>query len=320
MEGLVLAVVTAPGPALEREITTLLHRTSDARRHPALGEQKRLALARAAEGGGDTSGDGHVYVGLVARQSDRPGLSGYAQIDGDTPSRAYAVEMVVDPTTEEPVAVAEVLLTSSVVEVRRRGGGTFRLWASKATDGDDALAAAHGFRVERNLVQMRCALPLPELPADKPTPAVTTRPFRPGLDETAWLATNSRAFATHPEQGHWDLDRLLEREKEPWFDPAGFLLFEDEGRLVGSCWTKVHAGADPPMGEIYVIGVDPDFHGRGWGRALTLAGLDWLAGRGLRIGMLYVDDANQPARSMYRSLGFTDQHVDRAYIAAVEPA
>ena len=53
---------------------------------------------------------------------------------------------------------------------------------------------------------------------------------------------------------------------------------------------------DPPMGEIYVIGVDPDFHGRGWGRALTQAGLAWLAGRGLTVGMLYVDADNVPAR------------------------
>ncbi len=203
-------------------------------------------------------------------------------------------------------------------EVRTRGGGTLRLWASKASANDDALASAHGFRIERDLVQMRCRLPLPEPPGGGRLP-IPTRPFRPGMDEAAWLATNNRAFASHPEQGQWDLARLMEREKEPWFDPAGFLLFEEEGRLVGSCWTKVHAGADPPLGEIYVIGVDPEFHGRGWGKALTLAGLDWLAGHGLRVGMLYVDDGNRPARSMYRALGFTDHHVDRAYIATVEP-
>jgi mycothiol synthase len=70
------------------------------------------------------------------------------------------------------------------------------------------------------------------------------------------------------------------------------------------------------MGEIYVIGVDPDFHGRGWGRALTQAGLDWLAGQGLTVGMLYVDADNTAAVSMYRSMGFSDDHVDRSYLRA----
>ncbi len=318
MKGLDLAVVTAPRPPLEREIATLLHRTSDARGHPALGEQKRLTLTQASEGG-DGWRDGELVVGVVARQAGRPGLCGYAQVDGSTSRRAFAVELVVDPACDEPAAVAETLLAAAIDEVRARGGGTLRLWVAKVSDADDALASAHAFHVERDLVQMRCSLPLPRPPAGGPTP-IATHPFRPGVDETAWLATNNRAFASHPEQGHWDLSRLLAREKEPWFDPAGFLLFEVEGRLVGSCWTKVHAGTDPPMGEIYVIAVDPDFHGRGWGRALTVAGLDWLAGRGLRTGMLYVDDANRPARAMYRSLGFADDHVDRAYVAVLEPA
>ena len=87
------------------------------------------------------------------------------------------------------------------------------------------------------------------------------------------MAVNNRAFATHPEQGGWSVEELVEREQEEWFDPAGLLLYEVDGRLAGSCWTKIHRDTDPPLGEIYVISVNPDFQGRGLGRSLTVAGL-----------------------------------------------
>ncbi|MBV9412342.1 MAG: GNAT family N-acetyltransferase, partial [Acidimicrobiia bacterium] len=62
---------------------------------------------------------------------------------------------------------------------------------------------------------------------------------------------------------------------------------------------------------------DPDFEGHGLGRRLVLAGLDWLTSKGLDIGMLYVDAANAGAVHVYEKLGFTIDHVDRAYTGDV---
>ena len=46
---------------------------------------------------------------------------------------------------------------------------------------------------------------------------------------------------------------------------------------------------------------------------MTLAGLEWLSGRGLTAGMLYVESDNHPANAVYRRIGFDHHHTDRAY-------
>lgn len=178
----------------------------------------------------------------------------------------------------------------------------------------DAMASA-GWTPVRQLLQLRCPLP-PSWPIP-PHEGITLRALRPGsADEAAWVAVNNRAFAWHPEQGGQTLERMHATMAEPWFEAAGLLLAHDvgadgaEGALLGSCWTKVHPAttADPALGEIFAIGVDPSAHGRGLGRVLTLAGLHHLAGRGLTTGMLYVESDNGPALGLYASIDFQEHH------------
>ncbi|HEX3981734.1 MAG TPA: mycothiol synthase [Acidimicrobiales bacterium] len=313
MEGLELGVEETPGPQLRQAVADLVRRVEAVTGFPALSERKQMELAR--NSWEDRAGGS---VGITARAAPGAGLVGYAQVVDDGPQGRYALEITVDPDAPGAGGVAEALLAAATDRVATLGGGSVRLWVSGASATDDARAAEHGFRLERELLQMRCPLPLPPPRVDEVV--VATRPFRPGQDEEAWLTTNNRAFDSHAEQGHWELATLLEREGQAWFDPDGFRVLEVDGRIAASCWTKVHADHDPPLGEIYVISVEPEFHGRGWGRALTRAGLDWLASQGLTVGMLYVDAANAAAVGLYRSMGFVRHHVDRSYVRTVPGA
>jgi mycothiol synthase len=189
-----------------------------------------------------------------------------------------------------------------------------RMWAHGDLPAAAALARLAGFTRFRALWQMRMPLTGRMLPAPAWPPGVSVRTFRPGEDEDEWVAVNRRAFAHHPEQGSWTRKDLEVREAEPWFDPDGFFIAERDGRMAGFHWTKVHpADGDGPIGEVYVVGVDPAQQGGGLGRALTLAGVAYLQRLGLPQVMLYVDESNAAAAGMYTSLGFGRWHTDVMY-------
>nr|WP_155909189.1 MULTISPECIES: mycothiol synthase [unclassified Mycolicibacterium] len=212
------------------------------------------------------------------------------------------------------------------------GGPETRIWAHGNLDGARATAAALGLSAVRELWQMRRSLSeLPALPAAADV-RLTTYPG-PQVDAEL-LRVNNAAFHWHPEQGGWTGADLDERRSESWFDPLGLFLAYDASadarsneagaepgdRLLGFHWTKVHAagGGEPELGEVYVVGVDPDAQGRGVGALLTLAGLHYLADRlgSAATVLLYVEADNAAAVKTYQRLGFAVHTADVAYVAA----
>jgi mycothiol synthase len=249
----------------------------------------------------DPTGPGQALVGYA--HLDAPD---YAGQDGDV-----TAELVIHPDHRRQGHGTALL--GSVLELA--DGHGVRIWAHGDRPGSAALAGKFNLGRIRALFQLR--MPLAKAPETDPAfpEGVLVRSFVPGEDEAAWLGVNQRAFAHHPEQGSWTAEDLRLREDEPWFDPNGFFLAERDGRIVGFHWTKVHQPQDgaPPIGEVYVVGVDPGQQGGGLGKALTLAGLAHLRRLGLAEVMLYVDEDNTAAVRMYTALGFEPWSTDVMY-------
>ncbi len=192
------------------------------------------------------------------------------------------------------------------------------IWAHGDLPAAAALAGRLGLVRTRVLLQMRrdseTAGPLPDVEL---APGVSVRTFRPGADDDAFLGVNARAFAWHPEQGRLDRAGLAAEMTQDWFDPAGFFLAVDaDDRVLGFHWTKVHP-SDPrgggPIGEVYVLGVDPLSPIRGLGTPMTVIGLEYLAQQGLSTVLLYVEGDNERALALYRRLGFEVAGTDVVY-------
>jgi mycothiol synthase len=222
---------------------------------------------------------------LVAREADS--VTGYAQRDGDdveVAARAETIGQLLEELTEPGLRIWTHGRHSRLIDAVRE----------------------RGFRPIRELYQLRRSLS--DLPADPPLPdGVEVRSFRPGEDDAEWLAVNAAAFATHAEQGRWTQRDLAARMAEPWFDPAGFLIADGGGELLGYHWTKIHPDG---VGEVYVLGVAPAAQGLRLGPALLARGLRHLAGQGCPEVLLYVDGDNTGARRLYHRAGFHEHDLD----------
>ena len=290
--------LSAIDDATASEIRALLALAEDADGVEAVSESFRLAIGPAREG----------VVHLVRLDED-DAVVGYAQVAQAGGPDAVA-ELVVDPRHRRRGHGRALL--DEVVALGARS-----VWAHGMLPAATALAAAAGLVVTRELYVMGRPLTAEDAVDPALPQGFSVRPFEPGVDDERWVALNAAAFASHPEQGRLTLTDLHERMAQPWFDPAGLLLVVDDttGDVVAFHWTKVEPTTPPaiPRGEVYVVGVDPAYQGRGLGGPVTSLGLAHLARLGLAEVELYVDGDNTAARRTYTRLGFRDTAVHAQY-------
>lgn len=110
---------------------------------------------------------------------------------------------------------------------------------------------------------------------------------------------------TVDDEGESEADAVAEVEKTlggrygPPLEDASFVV-EDDGRVVGASMTTLFE-SDPFL--TYLV-VDPEMQRRGIGTFLVVASGNAVLSAGYATLDLFVTEANEPAASLYRKLGF----------------
>ena len=284
---------------------------------PALPEQlRRLATRSAPAGLADNRFDEtweHDLEQLVAAGILREDGELVAYLGGVIEGGQLHLDALVETEHHNPKAAIDELLALlaeefSQTEVERAEDIEIFVWAKPSFGWHEGLAGSESpLQPHRALHQMRAPM-VDVLIGSEP---LLTRAFVPGTDDEALRLLNNRAFAQHPDQGGQNATRFQSGLEQAWVRPEGIRLYEVDNKLAGFCWTRIHQ--EPPLGEIYVIGIDPDFHGQGLGGPMTAAGLHWLHQQGLDTAMLYVEANNEPALATYERLGFRTVRTDRSW-------
>lgn len=294
-----LQFIEVNSPELISQTYSLLNTCFLSDGHPPIGEHAWLDLVQ----GGRKS-----FFSYLVKISSHPHPIGYLHISkGD---QSWAIDYVVHPHHRDKQGSIETRIIAKAQEIIKQSfGGHVHLWVPKPTEATDKAAFLNGFTKGRDLYQM--TLDLPVFCKFEP---LKVRPFRLGHDEKQWLELNNKAFLNHPEQGNWDLSTLKARFNQPWFSPEDLLIYEQDNKIVAFCWVKIHFDKDPPAGEIYIVAVDPALQGQHIGKRIVLTALEHMVSKSIKRAFLYVDSTNKPALKIYKDIGFTIDHIDRAYV------
>jgi len=162
-----------------------------------------------------------------------------------------------------------------------------------------------GFRYVRRFLDLRLELSKARLLAGEQV-ALPYRHLQRG-EEDKLTQIQNRSFAGTWAYNPNTVEEIAYRLNLIGCSPEDVILVFQGDRAVGYCWTATNLGEDAAgtnKGRIFMLGVDPDYRGKGIGRRALLAGLAHLRSKGIEAAELTVDSENAAACALYESVGF----------------
>ena len=140
-------------------------------------------------------------------------------------------------------------------------------------------------------------------------PPLKCRYLRRG-EEDKLTQIQNRAFVSTWGFNPNTAEEITYRTNLSTYSPEDIVLICERDKVIGYCWTGIICegeAASERKGPIFMLGVDPDYRGKGIGKRVLLAGLARLKSKGLQVAELTVDSENKVACALYKSIGFKVQ-------------
>ena len=174
-------------------------------------------------------------------------------------------------------------------------------WVEARADDRERLAllVRHGYTLDDDFayVMLSRALAGP-LPQPNPPPGFVIRPFAGAAEVDAYVGVHRRAFASISMTAEWRARTLRMSQYDPALDLVAAV---PNGQLAGFCvgW----AAPTRRLAQIEPLGIDPEFQGRGLGRALLLEMLGRFQAHGVEYAQVETESSRSPALHAYQAVG-----------------
>ena len=204
--------------------------------------------------------------------------------------------------------LAKKLLDCAMRRAKELGAKVAQVNVAEDNAVAETVLSGLGFQRVRRFLELR--LDMIKVNEDVEQAVLGCCHLQPG-DEDKLTQIQNRAFA-----GTWGynpntLEEITYRTNLSHCSPEDIMLAYEGDKVAGYCWTGVlcrgEADSEERQGRIFMVGVDPDFRGKGIGRKVLLAGLAHLKSKGVPVAELTVDSENTTACALYWSLGFQVQ-------------
>jgi mycothiol synthase len=226
-------------------------------------------------------------------------LVGYAAIERELEIGRTILDIAVHPT-HRGRGMGSSLLETAANHSHNLGSEVLQIPIAQGLHTSERWVRARGFRAVRCHWHMSLA-EYREMTLTIPSGFELTH-FLPGEEESLCTLQNmsfTDSWGFRPNTVE-EICYLLDAS---WCRPDGILYINNSQTKVGYCWTMEHPN-DRDKGYIRMMGINPQYRGRGLGKTILIAGIEYLLQNGIKEIELSVDGRNHIAKHLYQSVGF----------------